>query len=68
MRDGGPRPSGSPLVRAGGRFAGWGFYLLGGRPVFTWNLLDIERVRWEAPDALPPGRHTIAFEFQPAAA
>ncbi len=55
------------IATHGGRFAGWGFYLLGGRPVFTWNLLDIERVRWEAPSALPPGRHSIAFAFQPEA-
>jgi arylsulfatase len=56
------------IATHGGRFAGWGFYLLRGRPVFTWNLLDIERVRWEAPEPLPAGRHTIAFEFQPDAA
>jgi arylsulfatase len=55
------------IATHGGRFAGWGFYLLGGRPVFTWNLLDLERVRWEAPEALPPGRHSIAFEFEPDA-
>ena len=55
------------LATQGGRFAGWGFYLLDGRPVFTWNILDLERVKWEAPDALPPGRHAIAFEFAPAA-
>jgi arylsulfatase len=56
------------IATHGGRFAGWGFYLLEGRPVFTWNLLDLERIRWEAPAALPPGRHSIAFEFQPEAA
>ena len=27
----------------------------------------MERIRWEAPNALPPGRHSIAFEFQPEA-
>jgi arylsulfatase len=53
------------IATHGGRFAGWGFYLLGGRPVFTWNILDLKRVRWEASEALPPGRHTIAFAFQP---
>jgi arylsulfatase len=31
-------------------------------------MLDLERIRWEAPEALPPGRHSIAFEFQPDAA
>jgi arylsulfatase len=55
------------IATHGGRFAGWGFYLLAGRPVFTWNLLDIERIRWESPSVLPPGRHSIAFEFQPEA-
>jgi arylsulfatase A-like enzyme len=48
----------------GGRFAGYGLYLLKGKPIFTWNLLDLKRIRWEAPDALPPGRHTIEFDFR----
>jgi arylsulfatase len=56
------------IATHGGRFAGWGFYLLEGRPVFTWNLLDLERIRWEAPEALPPGRHSVVFEFTPDAA
>lgn len=56
------------IATHGGRFAGWGFYLLGGRPIFTWNLLNMERIRWEATEALAPGRHSIAFEFQPDAA
>ncbi|WP_209442302.1 arylsulfatase [Neoroseomonas oryzicola] len=51
------------LVTQGGRFAGWGLYLREGRPVFTMNLLDIQRVKWEAPQALPPGRHTVVFDF-----
>ncbi|MBR0670474.1 arylsulfatase [Roseomonas soli] len=51
------------LVTQGGRFAGWGLYLREGRPVFTMNLLDVERVKWEGPQALPPGRHTIVFDF-----
>jgi hypothetical protein len=47
----------------GGRFGGYGFYLLKGKPVFTWNLLDLERVKWEGKDALAPGKHTLEFEF-----
>ena len=31
----------------GGRFGGYGFYLLKGKPVFIYNLLDLERFRWE---------------------
>jgi hypothetical protein len=52
------------IVTSGGRFAGYGFYLLKGKPVFLWNLVDLERLKWEAPDALPPGRHTVEFEFK----
>jgi arylsulfatase len=48
----------------GGRFGGYGFYLLKGKPVFTWNLLDVKRVRWEGADALAPGKHTIEFDFK----
>jgi arylsulfatase len=51
------------IVTSGGRFAGYGFYLLGGKPVFLWNLVDLKRIRWEGP-ALAPGRHTLAFDFR----
>ena len=46
------------ILTSGGRFGGYGFYLLKGKPVFLWNLVDLERIKWEGPDALPPGRHT----------
>ncbi len=51
------------LITQGGRFAGYGFYLLKGKPVFTWNLLDLERVKWQGPAALSPGKHTLEFDF-----
>jgi arylsulfatase len=51
------------LVTQGGRFGGYGFYLLDSKPVFTWNLVDLKRVRWEGP-ALAPGRHMLEFEFK----
>jgi hypothetical protein len=52
------------LVAQGGRFGGYGMYVLKGKPVFTWNLLGISRVRWEGPQALSPGKHTIVFDFK----
>jgi arylsulfatase len=52
------------IVTSGGRFAGYGFYLLKGKPVFLWNLVDLKRVKWEGPDALTPGQHTIEFDFK----
>ncbi len=52
------------LVTDGGRFGGIGFYLLGGKPVFVYNYVNIERFRWEGREALPPGRHTLVFDFE----
>jgi arylsulfatase A-like enzyme len=51
------------LVTLGGRFGGYGFYLLMGRPVFLYNLLGLERFRWEGQQVLAPGKHTIVFDF-----
>jgi arylsulfatase len=51
------------ILTSGGRFAGYGFYLLKGKPVFLWNLVDLKRIKWEAPEALAPGRHTVEFDF-----
>ncbi len=52
------------LLTSGGRFAGYGFYLLKGKPVFLWNLADLKRVRWEGPTALSPGKHELEFDFK----
>ncbi len=52
------------ILTSGGRFAGYGFYLLKGKPVFLWNLIDLKRVKWEGPDALTPGKHTVEFDFK----
>ena len=51
------------LITQGGRFGGYGFYLLKGKPVFLWNLVDLKRIRWEGP-VLSPGKHTLEFDFQ----
>ena len=44
-------------------FGGYGLYLLKSKPVFTYVQLTSERFRWEGPDALTPGKHTIVFDF-----
>ncbi len=51
------------IVTSGGRFGGWGFYLLKGKPVFLWNIVDLERIKWEGSTALTPGKHTVEFVF-----
>jgi hypothetical protein len=59
-------------VTLGGRFGGYGLYLLKGKPVFDYNLLDLTHYRWEGgplgrgwlADALKPAAHTIMFDFK----
>ncbi len=52
------------IVTEGGRFGGYGMYLLKGKPVFLWNLLNLKRVRWEGDVPLSPGKHTIEYDFK----
>ena len=60
------------IATMGGRFGGYALYLLKGKPVFVYNLLDLKRTRWEggvgAEDwlgrSLKPGKHTIVFDFK----
>jgi arylsulfatase len=51
------------ILTSGGRFAGYGFYLLEGKPVFLWNLVNLKRIKWEGKEALKPGKHTLEFDF-----
>jgi len=51
------------IVTSGGRFGGYGFYIVKNKPVWLWNLVDLERIRWEGPE-LAPGRHTVEFDFR----
>jgi len=52
------------LITQGGRFGGYGFYLLKGTPVFTWNLVDLKRIKWQGSEVLGPGKHTLEFDFK----
>jgi arylsulfatase len=52
------------LNTIGGRFGGYGLYLVKGKPVFTYVQLTTERLRCESPAALTPGKHTVAFDFK----
>jgi arylsulfatase A-like enzyme len=50
------------LITQGGRFNGWGLYLLAGKPVFYYNLAGVERTMIAGGDKLPPGKHTIVLD------
>jgi len=50
------------LVTTGGRWGGYGLYLLKGKPVFVYNMLILAQYRWEGPQ-LSAGKHTIVFDY-----
>ena len=52
------------IVSEGGRFGGYGLYLNKGKPTFTWNLLDLKRVKWQTDLPLDPGKHTLVYDFK----
>jgi arylsulfatase len=51
------------IVTEGGRFGGYGLYLLKGKPVFNYNFMALEHFRWQGEQALSAGKHTIGFDF-----
>jgi arylsulfatase A-like enzyme len=52
------------IVNEGGRFFGWAIYLVKGKPVYTYNLLDLKRTRFAGPDVLAPGKHILEYDFK----
>ena len=51
------------IVTDGGRFGGYGLYLVK-MPVFTYNLLLLLLPRWAGEKPLAAGKHTIVFDFK----
>ncbi|MCK1465517.1 arylsulfatase [Bradyrhizobium sp. 2] len=52
------------IATQGGRFNGWGLYLLDGRPVFHYNLVGVQRFAFAGNDKLAPGKHFILVDFK----
>ncbi len=51
------------IVTQGGRFGGWGLFVLDGVPQYVYNLCNLERYRVASDRKLAPGKHTIRYEF-----
>src|SRR5450631_948842 len=51
------------IVTTGGRWGGYGLYLLKGIPVFDYNMLALLQARWAGDQPLAAGKHTIVFDF-----
>ncbi|BCH26655.1 arylsulfatase [Mesorhizobium sp. L-8-3] len=52
------------IATQGGRFNGWGLYLLDGRPVFHYNLVGVRRFTFAGTEKLLPGKHFILVDFK----
>jgi len=52
------------LLTHGGRFSGFGLYLLEGKPVFHYNLAGVAHYNVAGKDKLAPGKHTVLFDFK----
>jgi arylsulfatase A-like enzyme len=51
------------LIAQAGKFGGWSFYLKGGKPAFTYNVLGMKKFNIEGAEAVPLGAATIKFDF-----
>lgn len=51
------------LLTQGGRFAGWGFFLIDGKPTYIYNLVNMEHYIIQSPTRLPLGKSTLRFDF-----
>ena len=52
------------LLTHGGRFSGYGFYVLKGKPVFHYNLAGVAQYEIAGKDKLGPGKHLIRYDFK----
>ena len=52
------------LITQGGRFNGFGLYVLQGKPVFHYNLVGVDRTTIASKDPLTPGKHTVMLDFK----
>src|SRR5450631_165992 len=51
------------IATQGGRFNGWGLYILAGKLTFHYNLVGVERTSITGPDQLVGGEHTVVVVF-----
>src|SRR5277367_2631909 len=51
------------IATVGGRWGGWGLYILNGKPVFDYNMLILAQYQWIGQDPLTAGKHTIVYDY-----
>lgn len=51
------------MVCQGGDFGGWSFYLIDGKPTYSYNWVGLEVYTVTSSQKLSPGKHTVKFDF-----
>ncbi len=51
------------LICQGGDFGGWTFYMLDGKPSYTYNWVGLELFTINSAQKVSPGKHAIKFDF-----
>ena len=59
-----PESGDGMIATLGGRWGGFGLYMLKGVPVFNYNMLALLQARWAGDNPIPAGKHTIVFDFK----
>ncbi len=52
------------VVTQGGLSAGYALMFKAGKPIFHYNLANVAHFRIAAKDVVPPGKHTVVFDFK----
>jgi arylsulfatase A-like enzyme len=51
------------IIAQAGRFGGWSMYMKGGRAHYVYNFGGLQRFTASSKGPVPPGRHTLRYEF-----
>ncbi len=58
-----PANASGVIVCQGGDFGGWTFYLMDGKPAYTYNWVGLEIYTVAATQKVAPGKHELKFDF-----
>ena len=58
-----PANANGVILCQGGDFGGWTFYMVKGKPTYTYNWVGLESYTVTSTKAVAPGKHTLTFKF-----
>ncbi len=58
-----PANASGVIICQGGDFGGWTFYMMDGKPAYTYNWVGLANYTVSSTKKVTPGKHTITFDF-----